>query len=74
MSNTPKTRSKSACQLSNLMGKGLEFLPLELSTSRDILKYGLHLRETSKKNQRNYTVDQRMIYSRNYVTMGKGQC
>ena len=58
MSYTTKTRSKSACQLSNLIGKSSEFLPSELPTSRDILNYGLYLREISEKNYRNYTVDQ----------------
>ena len=58
MSNTPNTRSKSASQLSNLIGKGLEFLPSELPTSRTVFKYSLYLRETGEKDYRNYTVDQ----------------
>ena len=61
MSNPQKQEASQFCQLSNLIRKGQDFLPSELPTSRDILKYGLYLRETSEKDHRSYTIDQLVI-------------
>ncbi|KAI4806672.1 hypothetical protein KUCAC02_017487 [Chaenocephalus aceratus] len=53
-----KTRAKSTSHLSNLVGTGRELLVSELPTVRDILRYGIYLRDQSKDDRRNYPVDQ----------------
>jgi len=56
MSN--RTRNALIIKMSNLVGNGKELYVSELPTARDILRYGILLREISEKNSRNYTVDQ----------------
>jgi hypothetical protein len=51
------TRNLSATHLSRYVGKGKLLLPSELPIARDILRYGIFLRETSDLNKRNYSVD-----------------
>uniref|UniRef100_UPI00358F4F97 uncharacterized protein n=1 Tax=Myxine glutinosa TaxID=7769 RepID=UPI00358F4F97 len=53
-----RTRMKSSSHLSNLVGTGQELLVSELPTVRDILRYGIYLREQSEDDRRNYPVDQ----------------
>ena len=53
-----RTRKTSSSHLSTLVGKGRELLVSELPTVRDVLKYGIHLREQSEADRRNYPVDQ----------------
>lgn len=53
-----KTRSKSSSHLSILVGNGQELLVSELPTVRDILRYGIYLKEQSENDWRNYPVDQ----------------
>ncbi|KAK1894408.1 ADP-ribosylation factor 1 [Dissostichus eleginoides] len=53
-----KTRAKSTSHLSNLVGTGRELLVSELPTVRDILRYGIYLRDQSKDDRGNYPVDQ----------------
>ena len=53
-----KTRAKSTSHLSNLVGTRRELLVSELPTVRDILRYGIYLRDQSKDDRRNYPVDQ----------------
>ena len=54
---TIKTRKKSGSHLSNLVGAGKEFLPSELPTSRDVLRYGVLIRELSEENRRNFPIN-----------------
>ena len=54
---TIKTRKKSESHLSNLVGAGKEFLPSELPTSRDVLRYGVLIRELSEENRRNFPIN-----------------
>lgn len=55
MSSKKRTRQSSFTHLSNLIGSGRELLPSELPTLRDILRYGLLLREQSDEDIRNYS-------------------
>ena len=41
-----------------MVGSGRELLVAELPTVRDLLRYGLYLRDISDTNRRNYTNDQ----------------
>ncbi|KAG7163873.1 putative leucine zipper transcription factor-like protein 1-like 6, partial [Homarus americanus] len=52
-----RTRSKSSCQLSHLVGTCRELPPAELPTARDLLGYGLFRREMNEEDRRNYPVD-----------------
>ncbi|KAG7168709.1 putative leucine zipper transcription factor-like protein 1-like 8, partial [Homarus americanus] len=52
-----RTRSKSSCQLSHLVGTCRELPPAELTTARDLLGYGLFRREMNEEDRRNYPVD-----------------
>ena len=51
-----KTRKKSGSHLSEYLGTGKELLVSELPTLRDILRYGLLVRELSENDPRNMTV------------------
>ena len=51
-----RTRLTTFMHLSNLLGTGRDLLPSELPTLRDILRYGLLLREQSDNDTRNYSV------------------
>ena len=53
-----KTRTQSHSHLTNLAGSGRELLVSDLPTLRDILRYGIYLREQSEENKCNYSVDQ----------------
>ncbi|KAI4831651.1 hypothetical protein KUCAC02_001187 [Chaenocephalus aceratus] len=53
-----KTRATSTSHLSNLVGTGRELLVSEPPTVRDILRYGIYLRDQSKDDRRNYPADQ----------------
>ena len=53
-----KTRLSVSTLLSNIIGAGKEFITSELPTSRDILRYGIYLREQSDCDIRTYTVNQ----------------
>lgn len=53
-----KTRTKSSSHLSIFVGNGQELLVSELPTVRDILRYGIYLREQCEDDRRNYPVDQ----------------
>ena len=53
-----KTRNKIASHLSSLVGTGREFIPSELPTHRDLLRYGILCRELAEENRRNYTVNE----------------
>ena len=50
-----KTRRQVSTHLHHLVGSGRELPVAELPTVRDLIRYGLHLRDTSDKNRRNYT-------------------
>ena len=50
-----RTRQKSASNLSEFLGTGHEFLVSELLTLRDVLRFGIFLRE-KRDDQRNYSV------------------
>ena len=50
-----RTRHKSASNLSEFLGTGQEFLVSELPTLRDVLRFGIFLRE-KRDDQRNYSV------------------
>ena len=50
-----KTRGQLSSHLSLLIGTGKELLVSELPTVRDILRFGLLLREQNSKDRRNYT-------------------
>ena len=54
MASKKRTRLSTFTHMSNLIGTGRELLPSELPTLRDILRYGLLLREQSDENVRNY--------------------
>ena len=51
-----RTRLTTFMHLSNLLRRGRDLLPSELPTQRDILRYGLLLREQSDNDTRNYSV------------------
>ena len=51
-----KTRNNVTTHLSNLVGSGRDLIPSELPTHRDILRYGLLLREQADFDRRNYPV------------------
>ena len=53
-----RTRTQSKSNLSDLVGTGRELLVSELPTVRDILRYGIYLREQFAEDRRNYPVDQ----------------
>ena len=53
-----RTRTNSSSHLSNLVGTGRELLVSELPTARDILRYGIYLREHSIDDKRNYPLDE----------------
>ena len=55
MAPKKRTRQSSFTHLSNLIGSGRDLLPSQLPTLRDILRYGLLLREQSDEDLRNYT-------------------
>ena len=57
MSGGKHTRNAVSSHLSILVGKGKEFSPSELPTTRDILRLGIFYRETSFVDRRNYSVD-----------------
>jgi len=50
-----KTRGNASTHLSHYVGSGMELLTSELPTVRDLLRYGLLLRELSEKDKKNYT-------------------
>lgn len=54
MTSKRKTRLATSTHMSNFIGTGREMLPSELPTLRDVLRYGLLLREQSGENVRNY--------------------
>ena len=54
---TTKTRNKTASHMSVYLGAGKELPPSQLPTLRDLLRYGLYLKEVSNKDRRNYTTD-----------------
>ncbi|XP_065663964.1 uncharacterized protein LOC136085927 [Hydra vulgaris] len=49
------TRWKNGSCLRQYLGSGKELPTAELPTMRDVLRYGIFLRETSKLNRRNYS-------------------
>ena len=53
-----KTRQQAWTHLHHMVGSGRELSVAELPTVRDLLRYGLYLRDISDKNRRNYTNDQ----------------
>lgn len=53
-----RTRTQSKSSLNNFVGTGRELLVSELPTVRDILRYGIYLREQCGEDRRNYPVDQ----------------
>ena len=53
-----RTRTNSSYHLSHLVVNGRELLVSELPTLRDILRYGIYLREKSEDDRRNYPVEQ----------------
>ena len=55
MAPKKRTRQSSFTHLSNLIGSGRDLLQSQLHTLRDILRYGLRLREQSDEDLRNYT-------------------
>ena len=52
-----RTRNALSIKMSNLVGSGKELYTSELPTARDMLRYGIFLREINDKNVRNYIVD-----------------
>ena len=54
MGHKPKTRHLSGTKMSDLLGPGKEFTLSELSTLREILRYGIWLRIENVEDQRNY--------------------
>ena len=50
----PKTRTETFSHLSNFLGRGKELHPSELPTLRDVLRYGLLLREECNIDGKNY--------------------
>ena len=54
MGPNPKTRHASGTKMSDLLGPGKEFTLSELSTLREILRYGIWLRIENVEDQRNY--------------------
>ena len=52
-----RTRSNSTSHLSIFVGTGRKLLVSELPTVRDILRYGIYLREQSEEDKRNYPVE-----------------
>lgn len=54
MASKQKTRLGTFTHMSNLIGTGRELLPSELPTLRDVMRYGLLLREKSGDDVRNY--------------------
>ena len=53
-----KTRQRASTHLSLYVGTGRELLNTELPTLRDLLRYGVLLRETSEKDKRNYSKEE----------------
>jgi len=53
-----KTRLQVLTHLHHLVGPGRELHVAELPTVRDLIRYGLYLRESSDKDRRNYTTDE----------------
>ena len=53
-----KTRIQSSTLLHQLVGSGSELPVAELPTVRDLIRYGLYLREISEQDRRNYSTDQ----------------
>lgn len=53
-----KTRLQVLTHLHHLVGQGRELPVAELPTCRDLIRYGLYLRELSDQDRRNYNNDQ----------------
>ena len=53
-----KTRHTSGSNLSDLIGKGKEFLASELPTARDVLQLGLFMKETDNRPASKYPVSE----------------
>src|ERR1700761_7105852 len=53
-----KTRIQSSTLLHQLVGSGSELPVAELPTVRDLIRYGLYLREISEQDRHNYSTDQ----------------
>lgn len=53
-----KTRLQTSTPLHHLVGSGAELPVAELPTVRDLIRYGLYLRQISEQNRRNYSIDQ----------------
>ena len=51
-----RTRNKVTSHLSNLIRSGRDLIPSELPTHRDVLRYGILLREQADNDRRNYPV------------------
>ena len=54
MSPKPKTSLASGTKMSDLLGPGKEFTLTELPTLREVLRYGIWLRQDTDEDQRNY--------------------
>ena len=54
---TVKTRSQKWTRLHGLVGSSRQLPTSELPTARDLIRYGLYLRETSEEDKRIYTND-----------------
>lgn len=52
-----KTRLRNWTHLHDLVGSSRQLPTSELPTARDLIRYGLYLRETSEEDKRNYTND-----------------
>ena len=55
---TTKTRRMTLSHLSLYVGTGRKLLNTELPTVRDLLRYGVLLRELSEKDKRSYSNEQ----------------
>ena len=53
-----KTRKSTVTHLSLYVGTGRELISSELPTVRDMLRFGVLLREISEEDRRNYTTEQ----------------
>ena len=53
-----RTRKTSGSNLSDVIGKGKEFLASELPTARDVLQFGLFLKETDNRPASKYPVSE----------------
>ena len=52
-----KTRGSLTTHMTSLVGSGREFIPSQLPTNRDVLRFGLYLREQAEADKRNYPVN-----------------